>query len=399
MNWLGPLADIFGNTWQHTDLPSINHVRYSLQQLKEQIAKDRTEQEQASSTSSLAHGSARQGYGGIPRTGPYVGPSVREQQVLGNSPSVNAAGNPQPDNGWFHHNLDDNNATGEWADSKAGLKSSRQQRADKQSVTLEQAKAGWTPVASQHTESNWGTKTVDERWNVPNNEQSWLREHGQASVNIWDGQVGIEGSLLHGEWGSENNKLTVDGFGAGAGADGRFALDLENGFVLGGNANAEVYLVKAEYEGSYGPGYVKAEAFVGAEANVGGNIEFNPLKGDVNANFNAEAFVGGKLEGETGVRGEYGQANVNGSLNYGLGAEFDANVGMDDGVIKAKVDIGATLGIGGDIGFDVELDGGAAVGYVGDKSGAAIDFAGDAAGDIAGGIGDKASSIVSYRPW
>jgi len=31
-NWLGPLADLFGTTWQHTDLPSINHVRDSLQE-------------------------------------------------------------------------------------------------------------------------------------------------------------------------------------------------------------------------------------------------------------------------------------------------------------------------------------------------------------------------------
>jgi len=51
MNWLGPLADIFGNTWQHTDLPSINHVRHSLQELKEVLNTNREEQERTSSHS------------------------------------------------------------------------------------------------------------------------------------------------------------------------------------------------------------------------------------------------------------------------------------------------------------------------------------------------------------
>ena len=51
-NWLGPPADLFGNTWQHTDLPSINRGRDSLQQLKEQLTKDRKDQEHTSSDSS-----------------------------------------------------------------------------------------------------------------------------------------------------------------------------------------------------------------------------------------------------------------------------------------------------------------------------------------------------------
>lgn len=53
-NWLGPLANLFNSTWQHTDLPSINQARDSLQQLKDQLTANRDDQERTSGNSTPA---------------------------------------------------------------------------------------------------------------------------------------------------------------------------------------------------------------------------------------------------------------------------------------------------------------------------------------------------------
>jgi len=327
----------------------------------------------------------------------------------------NVAGSNAPTNEWdFLYNdlATEDNAKWEMGDGNGSVSVvDTNELSTDWDLTLERTEDGWTPVESSYQQETFGFTLEDDKWLAEDyqprpDEQTWLAEHGDASINIIEGSVGVEGSVLHGEWGSENNKLEVDVLGGSVGADGSVSYNLEDGFVAEGSLNAEVYLVNASYEGSYGPGYVAVEASIGAEAEVSGQIEFDPLGGSVNAGVGAEAFAGGKIEAETGVRGEYGEANVNAGLTYGVGAEFNAEVGLEDGVVSAEFDIGATLGLGVDLGFEVEVDGGAVVGFVGDNAGDAIGFVGDQAGDaigfvgdVGGGIGNAAESIISYRPW
>ncbi len=164
-----------------------------------------------------------------------------------------------------------------------------------------------------------------------------------------------EGSVWGDEWGDENNKLKVDALGYET--SGSAAAKMENGtFSAEATINAEAYLAKASYEGTYGPANVSAEASVGANASGNAGVEFNPLKGDANVGVGAEAFVGGKAELEAGVGNDYAGVKGNAGVSYGIGAEFNADVGIDDWKMNAEFDVGATLGLGVDLGFEIELD-------------------------------------------
>jgi len=164
-----------------------------------------------------------------------------------------------------------------------------------------------------------------------------------------------EGSVVGGEWGSENNTLKADVLGYET--SGTAAAKMENGtFSAKATANAEAYVARASYEGTYGPADVKAEASVGANASGNVGAEFNPLKGDANLGVGAEAHLGGKAEVEGGIGNDYAGVGGNAGVTYGIGAEFNADVGIDDWKMSAEFDVGATLGLGVDLGIDIELD-------------------------------------------
>lgn len=123
---------------------------------------------------------------------------------------------------------------------------------------------------------------------------------------------------------------------------------------------AGVYLAHAEYDTEVAGVDVAAEGYVGAQANGEADFAFNPLAGTAVASVGLSGFVGGRVDAsankELNVGGVKADVGARGSLSYGLGGKFDAEVGVDDGVFKADVDIGATIGLGGEIGFSVELD-------------------------------------------
>ena len=138
----------------------------------------------------------------------------------------------------------------------------------------------------------------------------------------------------------ENGNLVFDPqFAATAGASatlftaaGRAGIGNEN---LGANVAGDVTVGK-----------------VGAEVGVSTGLF------DKNGNLNPNAHISAKAEAialEANAKGSVtvlgAEATVKGSLNVGVGAH--ANVDIGDG--KLKVDIGASLGIGASIGFEVSL--------------------------------------------
>jgi len=218
----------------------------------------------------------------------------------------------------------------------------------------------WNQTGVSYEEKSWNDSTYRvERDNEPKKpEKSWIDEHTNAKVKVWDTEfesLNHEGSVYGKEWESEHQKASFDvlGYETEAGAELSIGRD---GVTAEATAHAEVYVFKAEYEANYGPGYFKAETSVGAEADANAKVNFNPRSGDASVTVGAEAHIGGKIEAATGVEGQYGKAEANAGVTYGLGIEAKADMGIEDGKIKAEVDLGATLGLGFDVGFDVEVD-------------------------------------------
>ncbi|MGB5436664.1 MAG: hypothetical protein WBM98_12300, partial [Maribacter sp.] len=208
---------------------------------------------------------------------------------------------------------------------------------------------------------DWGETTAEiELGTDPDADKNWLQENTyvDANLHIMGGDIEAmqhEGSVWGDDWGSENNHLEMDVLGYETGGSATLGLD-ENGLNAEVTANAEVYLFNAEYEGSYGPAYTEAQIFVGAEAEVSAGLNFNPMEGDLSASAGGEAFAGGKLEAEGGLRGDNGTLAGNAGITYGIGGELSGDVGFDDWTLAAEFDVGATLGVGVDLGFEVELD-------------------------------------------
>ena len=148
-------------------------------------------------------------------------------------------------------------------------------------------------------------------------------------------------------------KVNGDGSVTVLGADGSAEATIDKDGVKI-NADGTLTLVGAEgsVHGSLGPAELGAEGkvFVGATGSGGLDI------GKDGVHAGGELFVGGKLEGS--ISGDVGGigGEGRGELSYGLGAAYDADIGMKDGKITIGTDVGLTFGVGGKIGGDVTID-------------------------------------------
>lgn len=182
------------------------------------------------------------------------------------------------------------------------------------------------------------------------------------SITLWSGSLSKEGSLLHfgkdgdveTEWGNYTYsadimkaELTASGYAGLGGFGGEVgvaltALTAETGFLYG-----------SEDLGVYASGKVDVGK---AAASLGGDVGL----WDENGDFNPQIGVTGKLEaiaaevsGEAGLNILGAEANVKGSLDFGVGAHAD--VGFRDG--KFHFDLGASLGVGGSVSLEIDLSG------------------------------------------
>lgn len=177
----------------------------------------------------------------------------------------------------------------------------------------------------------------------------------QISQGEAEGSVAAWQDSFSGKYG----KLDVSALSAEA--KGSYDVKLgKDGLTAEVEGQVGAYLVHAEYDKEIAGVDVAAEGYIGAQAEGEAELKFNPIAGTAMASIGGSAFVGGRIDAsankEINVAGVKADVGARGSVSYGLGAKFDAEVGMDQGVIKADVDIGATLGLGGEIGFTVELD-------------------------------------------
>lgn len=218
----------------------------------------------------------------------------------------------------------------------------------------------WDQTGVSYEEKKWDEETYSiERGNEPSEpEKSWIDEHTDAKAKVWDTEIEAlnhEGSVHGNEWENEHHKAGYDVLGYETNGEASVSIG-RDGVEAEASASAEVYVFKAEYEATYGPGYTRAETSVGADAEVTAAVNFNPTNGDASVTVGGEAFAGGKVEVATGVEGQYGKAEANAGVTYGIGGEAKADVGIEDGKIKAEIDLAATVGLGFDVGFEVEID-------------------------------------------
>lgn len=211
-------------------------------------------------------------------------------------------------------------------------------------------------------------------------------EQELASGSVGREWAAFQGSHTSGDVnGSFHNTVEGQALTAGANAEGSVAFDPANGKVIAqGSASAQANLVRGSVEGHVdspvGKTSWQAEGNVGAEASVTGQVVVDPLHGDVAAQVGGEAFAGARASGEVSQEIGPATATVGAEAFAGIGAEFEANVGLQDGVLSANFDVGAALGIGASVEFGVDVDLGAAV---------------DTVKDIGGGIANAAEKVFS----
>lgn len=150
--------------------------------------------------------------------------------------------------------------------------------------------------------------------------------------------------------------FTFSAVGADGGAGYWIGVSTD-GVEVGGEASLEAYLVQGEYALDTEYLDVGAQVVVGAEAEAGAAVEFQPWEGDLRVEAGAEV-------GATASVGAVGQLgtddlNVSGSAGVGIGAGAEANfeAGFDDWTFSFETGLGAYLGVGVefDVGFEVDV--------------------------------------------
>jgi len=169
---------------------------------------------------------------------------------------------------------------------------------------------------------------------------------------------------MQGTLGTEHSAFYAEGSVAldQAQASGKLGVtaNWNDGFQATASGQAGLYMLNAEGKlaSEYGIAStsVEAQAQVGATASGNAGVTFDPLEGNVAAGMAGSAFLGGRASAEvTQTVGPVGgTAGIEGFV--GIGAEFEANLGYNDGKLSAQIDVGAALGIGGSLEFGVTLD-------------------------------------------
>jgi WXG100 family type VII secretion target len=166
------------------------------------------------------------------------------------------------------------------------------------------------------------------------------------------------------------------------------------GWDVGASGHTELAAVKEELEakGEWGvaEAHAKGTVFAGGEASAAGTI------GAHGVGAHANAFVGGKVEGEVAADVAGVGVGANGTLQYGLGAQLDAQAVYDAGHVKVNFKAGAALGLGLGVGAKIDIDLPKLGHTITEYGGAAADYVGTAATDAATAVGSAWDDAVSY---
>ncbi|MEQ0564791.1 WXG100 family type VII secretion target [Amycolatopsis sp. NEAU-NG30] len=166
------------------------------------------------------------------------------------------------------------------------------------------------------------------------------------------------------------------------------------GWDVGASGHAELAALHGELEGKQAWGVAEAHAkgtvFAGGEVSASGTI------GAHGFGAHANAFVGGKVEGEVAADVAGIGVGANGTLQYGLGAQLDAQAVYDAGHLKVNFKLGAALGVGAGVGAKIDIDLPKLGHTIGEYGGAAVDAVSHAAHDAADAVEAAWDDAVAY---
>jgi hypothetical protein len=151
--------------------------------------------------------------------------------------------------------------------------------------------------------------------------------------------------------------FTASALGVEASGQASVGINLQDGITAQASGSVGAYVVDAKAGVHDGPLTASGEASVGAGANGNAQVAFNPLKGDAGVNGGFSAFAGAQAN-ETGSVGVDGTGvSETAGVGAGVGVDAKLDVGMNNGDIGVKLDLGGYLGVGAnvDISFNVDV--------------------------------------------
>jgi hypothetical protein len=183
-------------------------------------------------------------------------------------------------------------------------------------------------------------------------------------------------------------------------ADGKGNITIGKATNIEGKIEAGAVLGQVTVEGKTKLGNTgleatgRAEGTVGVTGSASGNVRVDIFskKPTVKVKAGVEAFAGAKVGVEGRVGNDY--AGVGGKAEgwAGVGAKANADVGIEGGKFKARVELGAALGIGGSLSFSVDVNYQKAIDKVVGTGKAAVDTVKNAGSAVVNGASGLAKS-------
>ncbi len=147
-------------------------------------------------------------------------------------------------------------------------------------------------------------------------------------------------------------------------ADGKGNITIGKTTNIEGKIEAGAVLAQGTIEGKAKLGKTgleatgKAEATVGVTGSASGSVRVDIFskKPTVKVKAGVEAFAGAKVSAEGRVGNDYAGVGAKAEGWAGIGVKAKADIGIEGGKFKAKVELGAALGLGGSLSFSVDVN-------------------------------------------
>lgn len=189
-------------------------------------------------------------------------------------------------------------------------------------------------------------------------------------------------------------------FSAGPKVTGDASLSVHGG-QLQASGDLKATLLDANASGSYTAGPVSATA--SGDAMVGADLSGHLTAGTNGVEAHLNGFAGAEVTGHASADVAGVGVGATGSLEAGVGAQFDGQATWNNGHIVVNAKMGAALGVGASVGANIDIDvpkmvntaeqyGGAVVSGVESAAGS-VEYA---AGQAAGAIGNAFHNAGSY---
>jgi hypothetical protein len=174
----------------------------------------------------------------------------------------------------------------------------------------------------------------------------------------------VTGAKVEGSFGNPNGIVSGNyrATALEASVNGSGSVSFEGGVAKAhGELHAQATLIDAaaNFRAKLGPVSAEGEghAYVGAKANVHGDVTIDPIHGKYGIEAGGDAFVGARagVSGNVSL-GEYGGVHGSAEAWAGVGVSAKASVSLEGGRFKARFELGAALGLGFKLGFGVDIN-------------------------------------------